>query len=74
MGQTVHGRDWRRTPSADTSFAMGVAGFDMLLRGSREAGSCSWDLVSDLVRAGSNDDEARQEVQELIQAARRIDR
>jgi Ca-activated chloride channel homolog len=74
MEQTVHGRDWRRTPSADTSFAMGVAGFGMLLRGSHEAGSCSWDLVSDLVRVGSNDDEARQEVQELIQAARRIDR
>ncbi len=74
MEQTVHGRDWRRTPSADTSFAMGVAGFGMLLRGSHEAGSCSWELVSDLVRAGSNDDEARQEVQALIQAARRIDR
>jgi hypothetical protein len=53
---------------------MGVAGFGMLLRGSHEAGSCSWDLVSDLVRAGSNDDDARQEVQALIQAARRIDR
>jgi hypothetical protein len=52
---------------------MGVAGFGMLLRGSHEAGSCSWELVSDLVRAGSNDD-ARQEVQALIQAARRIDR
>jgi Ca-activated chloride channel homolog len=73
MEQDVRGRDWRRTPSADTSFAMGVAAVGMLLRTPRES-ACTWDLASDLVRAGSNDDEAREEVQELIQAARRLDR
>lgn len=73
LEQDVHGRDYRRTPSADTSFAMGVAAFGMLLRQSREAGSATWDLASDLVRAGG-DDGTRQEVQELINAAKRIDR
>ncbi len=73
MEQDVRGRDWRRTPSADTSFAMGVASVGMLLRNPRES-ACTWDLASELVRAGSNGDEAREEVQELIQAARRLDR
>jgi hypothetical protein len=69
----VRGRDWRRAPSADTSFAMGVAAFGMLLRQSREAGSATWELASELVRAGG-DDGSRQEVQDLIDAARRLDR
>ncbi len=73
MEQDVRGRDWRRSPSADTSFAMGVAAFGMLLRNPRESGNCTWDLASDLVRAGG-EDETRQEVQELIQAARGLDR
>jgi Ca-activated chloride channel family protein len=73
MEQDVRGRDWRRTASADTSFAMGVAAFGMLLRHSRQAGSATWDLASELVRAGG-DDESRQEVLELIDAARRLDR
>jgi hypothetical protein len=73
MEQDVRGRDWRRTPSADTTFAMGVAAFGMLLRDPRLSGACTWDLASDLVRAGGTDD-ARQEVQELIEAARRLDR
>ena len=72
LEQDVRGRDWRRSPSADTSFAMGVAAFGMLLRSPRESGSCTWDLASDLVRAGG-DHESRQEVQELIQAARQLD-
>lgn len=78
MEQDVRGRDWRRTPSADTSFAMGVAAFGMVLRNPRgipdDNSSCTWDLASALVRAGSNDDEAREEVLELIQAASRLDR
>jgi Ca-activated chloride channel homolog len=76
LEQDVRGRDWRRTPSADTSFAMGIAAFGMLLRDSpdrRETGSCTWNLASELVRAGGDSDE-RQEVQELIAAARRSDR
>ena len=73
MEQDVRGRDWHRTPSADTSFAMGVAAFAMQLRNPRENSACTYELASDLVRAGG-DDGARQEVQELIQAARRLDR
>lgn len=74
MEQDVRGRDWRRMPSPDTSFAMGVAAVGMLLRQSREAGSATWELASELVQAGSGNDESRQEVQDLIQAARRLDR
>jgi Ca-activated chloride channel family protein len=74
LEQDVRGRDWRRTPSADTSFAMGVAAFGMHLRNPRETSACTYELASELVRAGSGDDDSRSEVLELIEAARRLDR
>ena len=71
--QDVRGRDWRRTPSPDTNFAMGVAGFGMLLRDSRAAGNCTWNLISALIEAGGNDS-SRKELNDLITAARNLDR
>jgi Ca-activated chloride channel family protein len=73
LEQDVRGRDWRRMPSSDTNLAMGIAGFGMLLRGSREAGSCSWEMVSELIRGSRQADDCR-ELHRLITAARRIDR
>ena len=63
----------RRQIPRDTAFALAVAGFSMLLAGSSERGSCTWDLVASLAEAGRGyDDHARGELLDLITIARRL--
>ena len=58
--------------SADFKFAAAVASFGMLLRGSRHAGSATFDSVLSLAESGAGDDEKRREFVRLVQRARTL--
>ncbi|MEN8376309.1 MAG: von Willebrand factor type A domain-containing protein [Gemmatimonadota bacterium] len=58
----------------DLRFAASVAAFGMLLRDSEHAGAATWDLVLDLARGATGDDEEgyRAEFVRMIEAAREL--
>ncbi len=58
----------------DTTWAMAVAAFGMVLRGSPYRGSCDYRLVDELARQGKGSDEARAGFMELVDAARDLER
>jgi Ca-activated chloride channel family protein len=63
-----------RQPSPDFRFATAVLGYGMLLRGSRYAGSATWDWVVQTAEASMGDDPRglRAEFVQLAKSARRI--
>jgi Ca-activated chloride channel homolog len=65
-------RDRSSTASTDLRFAASVAGFGMLLRGSKFSGQTSVDLVLDLARSSLGEDVGgyRREFIRLVEAAR----
>jgi Ca-activated chloride channel family protein len=66
---------WLAPPATgDLQFAAAVASFGMLLRGSKHAGTATWDSVLALAEKNAGDDPARREMVQLIRTARGLAR